>query len=122
VLVPSGTGEAPASWGYDHDGNLTADPANDTLAYNDAGQLISASAATGGGGTSAAESFTYAGAGQNQPLSDGSATSITYGLPDQYGQPAVDSYTAGGGTSCIIRDQQGARHDPRRQVLHVPHR
>jgi RHS repeat-associated protein len=96
-----------SGWGYDHDGNLTADPSNGTLAYNDASQLISASAATGGGDTSAAESFTYAGAGNNQPLSDGSATGITYGLADQYGQPWVDSYTTGGAASYVIRDQQG---------------
>jgi RHS repeat-associated protein len=96
-----------SGWTYDHDGNLTADPSNGTLAYNDAGQLISATAASGGGAGSAAETFTYAGGGQNQPLSDGSATSITYGLADPSGEPAVDSYTTGGGTSYVIRDPQG---------------
>jgi len=97
-----------SGFGYDHDGNLTADPANGTLAYNDAGQLISASAAAGGGGgAGASETFTYAGASQDEPLSDGSAANITYGLASQYGQPWVDSYTTGGATDYIIRDQQG---------------
>jgi RHS repeat-associated protein len=96
-----------SGYGYDKDGNLTADPSNGTLTYNDAGQLVSASAATGGGGSSASESFTYSGASQDQPLSDGSATNITYGLASQYGQPWVDSYTTGGATDYVIRDQQG---------------
>lgn len=96
-----------SGYAYDADGNLTTDPNNGTLAYNDAGQLISASAAAGGGGGSGSETFTYAGASQDQPLSDGSATNITYGLASQYGQPWVDSYTTGGATDYIIRDQQG---------------
>ena len=96
-----------SGYGYDHDGSLTADPHNGTLGYNDASQLASASAADGGGAGSAAETFSYAGSGQNQPLSDGSASGITYGMDDQYGQPRVDSYTAGGGVSYVIRDQQG---------------
>ena len=96
-----------SGYGYDHDGNQTADPKNGTLAGNDASQLISASAASGGGAGSAAETFTYSGAGQNQPLSDGSASGITYGQGDQYGQPRIDSYTTGGATIYIIRDQQG---------------
>jgi RHS repeat-associated protein len=96
-----------SGWGFDHDGNLTADPSNGVQAYSDASQLSTVSAAGGGGGGSAAETFTYAGANQDEPLSDGSATGITYGLADQYGQPWVDSYTTGGGTSYVIRDQQG---------------
>ena len=96
-----------SGWGYDHDGNLTADPRNGTLTYNDASQLVGASAANGGGAGPAAETFSYAGAGQNQPLSDGSATAITYGQADQYGQPRVDSYTTAGSTEYLIRDQQG---------------
>jgi RHS repeat-associated protein len=96
-----------SGYGYDHDGNLTSDPSNGTLTYNDAGQLVSASAAAGGGGGSGAETFTYAGASQDQPLSDGSAANITYGLASQAGQPWVDSYTTDGATDYIIRDQQG---------------
>jgi len=71
------------------------------------GWRLTASAAAGGGGGTAAETIAYAGAGQNQPLTDGSATGITYGLADQYGQPWVDSYTTAGTTDYIIRDQQG---------------
>ena len=92
---------------YDHDGGRSFDPGNGTLGYNDASQLTSASAADSGGGGSAPETFTYAGAGQSQPLSDGSATGITYGMNDQYGQPRVDSYTTAGAAVTILRDQQG---------------
>jgi RHS repeat-associated protein len=96
-----------SGYGYDGAGALTADPSNGTLTYNDAGQLASASAANGGGAGSGSETFTYAGATQTQPLSDGSATKITYGLADQYGQAWVDSYTTGGTANYVIRDQQG---------------
>jgi RHS repeat-associated protein len=96
-----------SGYGYDGAGDLTADPANGSLTYNDAGQLISASAASGGGAGSGAETFTYAGATQDEPLSDGSATAITYGLAGQEGVPAVDSYTTGGAANYVIRDQQG---------------
>jgi RHS repeat-associated protein len=96
-----------SGYGYDKDGSLTTDPSNGTLAYNDASQLTGASAAAGGGGGSAAETIAYAGPGQNQPLTDGSATAITYGQADQYGQPRVDSYTTAGATDYIIRDPQG---------------
>jgi RHS repeat-associated protein len=69
-------------------------------AYNDAGQMTSA-----GNGV---ENFTYAGASQDEVLSDGSATGITYGLPGQAGQPWVQSYTpAAGGTDYVLRDQNG---------------
>ena len=95
-----------SGYAYDGDGNLTTDPANGTLTYNDAGQLVAASAAGGGSG-SGSESISYAGASQDQPLSDGSATGITYGQAGQGGQPSVDSYSSGGGTNYIIRDQQG---------------
>jgi RHS repeat-associated protein len=96
-----------SGYAYDADGNLTTDPANGTLTYNDAGQLVAASAAAGGGSGSGSESLSYAGASQDQPLSDGSATGITYGQAGQDGQPSVDSYSSGGGTNYIIRDQQG---------------
>jgi RHS repeat-associated protein len=96
-----------SGFGYDGDGNLTTDPANGALTYNDAGQLISASNAAGGGSSGGSESFSYAGAGQDQLLSDGSATGITYGRAGQDGQPWIDSYTSGGAANYIIRDQQG---------------
>lgn len=96
-----------SGYGYDGAGNLTSDPSNGTLTYNDAGQLISASSAGGSGNGSGAESFSYAGATQDEPLSDGSATGITYGLAGQDGQPWAQSYTTGGGTDYIVRDQQG---------------
>jgi RHS repeat-associated protein len=96
-----------SGYGYDGAGNLISDPSNGTLTYNDAGQLISASNAGGSGNGGGSESFSYAGANQDEPLSDGSATSIVYGLAGQDGQPSVDSYSTGGGTDYIIRDQQG---------------
>jgi YD repeat-containing protein len=73
--------------GYDSDGNLTGGATAGTLAYNSANQMVAASAAAGGGGGSAAETIAYAGPGQNQPLTDESATAITYGQSDQHGQP-----------------------------------
>jgi hypothetical protein len=45
-------------------------------------------------GGNGSETLTYTGATQNQVLSDGSATDITYGLASQYGQPSVDSCAA----------------------------
>jgi RHS repeat-associated protein len=89
---------------YDGAGNLTATPGNGTSTYNDAEQWTGASNAGGNG----AESFTYAGSGQNEVLSDGSATGITYGLADQNSQPWIQSYTpAGSSTDYVIRDQRG---------------
>jgi hypothetical protein len=79
------------------------DTSNGTLAYTDASQLTVASAAAGGRAGSATETLIYAGVGENEPLADGSATGITHGLADQYGQPWVDSYTTGGGVTYIIR-------------------
>ena len=59
----------------------------------------------GGHGT---ENFSYAGPTQDQVLSDGSATGITYGLAGQDGQPWVQSYTpAGTAADYVIHDQQG---------------
>ena len=88
---------------YDGAGNLATTPSSgDTLTYNDAGQWTAATATTG------TENFTYAGSSQDQVLSDGSATGITYGLAGQYGQPWVQSYTpAGSSADYVIRDQQG---------------
>jgi RHS repeat-associated protein len=94
-------------YAYDGAGNLTSDPANGALAYNDAGQLTSASSAGGGGSGAGSETFSYADASQDEPLNDGSATDIVYGLPGQDGQPQADSYSIGGQTDYIIRDQQG---------------
>lgn len=89
---------------YDGAGNLTATPGNGTLTYNDAGQWTGASNASGNG----PESFSYAGAGQNEVLSDGSASGITYGLAGQDGEPWVQSYTpSGSATDYVLRDQQG---------------
>jgi RHS repeat-associated protein len=96
-----------SGFGYDGAGNLTTDPANGTLTYNDAGQLVSASDAAGGGPSGGSESFSYAGSSQDELLSDGSATGITYGLAGQDGQPWIDSYTSAGAANYIIRDQQG---------------
>jgi RHS repeat-associated protein len=70
------------------------------LSYNDAEQWTGASA-TG-------ETFTYAGAGQNQVLSDGSASGITYGITGQAGQAWIQSYTpTSSATDYVIHDQQG---------------
>lgn len=94
-----------SGYGYDGAGDMTSDNVNGTLAYNDAGQLVSASDADGvGKGT-----FTYAGTGQDQMLSDGTATGITYGLSAQGGQPWVQSYTPAVSTSpdYVLHDQQG---------------
>jgi RHS repeat-associated protein len=74
---------------------------------NAAGQLISASNPGGSGNGGGSESFAYAGATQDQPLSDGSATGIVYGLAGQDGQPWVQSYSIGGATDYVIRDQRG---------------
>jgi RHS repeat-associated protein len=85
---------------YDGAGNTATTPGNGTFTYNDAEQWTGASA-TG-------ETFTYAGAGMNQLLSDGSATGITYGLAGQDGQAWVQSYTpTGSATDYVIHDQQG---------------
>jgi len=87
-----------AGHAYDGAGNTTATPGAATLAYNDAGQM------TGAG----PESLAYAGTTQDQVLSDGSATAITYGLAAQDGQPSIDSYTPSAqATDYVIRDQQG---------------
>jgi RHS repeat-associated protein len=89
---------------YDGAGNLTVTPANGTLTYNDAEQFVGASNA----GSNGPESLTYAGAGQNEVLSDGSATGMTYGLADQNGQPWIQSYTpTGSAADYVIRDQRG---------------
>ncbi len=95
-----------SGYGYDGAGNLTSDPANGSLSYNDAGQLTSASNANGSG----AETLSYAGTGQDQVLSDGSAAGITYGLASQDGQPWVQSYTPAVSSSSaiyVLHDQQG---------------
>ena len=88
-----------SGYAYDGAGKLTADPASGTLAYNDAGQMTSASNAGGNG----PETFAYAGDTQDQVLSDGTATGITYGLNGQDGQPWIQSYSG----NYIIHDQQG---------------
>ena len=104
----SGNQVSTAGHSYDGAGNLTADPASGALSYTDAGQLASAGNA-GGNGT---ENFAYAGATQDQVLSDGTAAGITYGLAGQDGQPWAQSYTAhaaGGSTepAYVLHDQQG---------------
>ena len=90
---------------YDGGGNMTADNANGTLTYNDAGQMVAASNADGVG----TENFTYAGPGQDQLLSDGTATGITYGLSGQGGQAWIQSYTPtiSGTPNYVLHDQQG---------------
>jgi RHS repeat-associated protein len=97
---------------YDGAGNLTADPATGAISYNDAGQTTATATSSNGQG----ESFTYAGAGQDQVLSDGTADAITYGLSGQDGQPWIQSYTPFSNDSptgsakpvYILHDQQGA--------------
>jgi RHS repeat-associated protein len=61
--------------------------------------MTSASNAGGNG----PEAFAYAGDTQDQVLSDGTATGITYGLSGQDGQPWIQSYSG----NYIIHDQQG---------------
>jgi RHS repeat-associated protein len=92
-----------SGYAYDGAGNLTTAPGNGTLSYNDADQLTTVSNAGGNG----IENLAYAGAGQDQVLSDGTATGITYGLASQDGQPWVQSYTTGGTTDYVLHDQQG---------------
>ncbi len=100
----SGNQITSSGFTYDGAGNLTASSINGTQAYNDAGQMTSASNANGHG----TENFSYAGPTQDQVLSDGSATGITYGLAGQTGQPWVQSYTpAGTAADYVIHDQQG---------------
>jgi RHS repeat-associated protein len=90
---------------YDGAGNMSVSNINGSQTYNDAGQMTSVSDADGNG----TENFTYAGATQDQVLSDGSATGITYGLAGQDGQPWVQSYTPAASSSpvYVIHDQQG---------------
>jgi RHS repeat-associated protein len=87
-------------YGYDGSGNMTTVPAAGTpFAYNNASQWT---------GAENGETFTYAGTSQDQVLSDGSATGITYGLAGQDGQPWIASYTPNGAaTDYVVRDQQG---------------
>jgi RHS repeat-associated protein len=101
-ISTSGYGDG---YGYDGAGNLTSDPANGTLTYNDAGQLATAGNAGGHG----SETFTYTGDTQNQVLSDGAASGITYGLAGQDGQPWAESYTpaSSGSAVYVLHDQQG---------------
>jgi RHS repeat-associated protein len=94
-----------SGYSYGASGNLTADPANGTLTYNDAAQMISASNA----GSNGIENFAYAGADQDQVLSDGTATGITYGLAGPGGAPWVQSYTPALSAHpvYVLHDQQG---------------
>jgi RHS repeat-associated protein len=94
-----------AGYSYDADGSLTATPHTGAITYNDAEQ-------TTGTATSPStnpETFTYAGAGQDQVLSDGSTASTIYGLSGIGGKPWVQSYTPAnaGKAVYILHDQQG---------------
>ena len=93
-----------SGYAYDGAGNQTSDPNAGTLAYNDAGQMTSA---TSGSST---ELFSYADRTQAELLSDGSASAVTYGLAGQGGQPWVQDYTAAesGEKVNVLHDQQGS--------------
>src|SRR5450755_2103731 len=89
---------------------------SDSQAPGEPGQRVSASlsgqlTAVGNAGGNGTENFAYAGTGQDQVLSDGTAAGITYGLAGQDGQPEVQSCTAHAtGTSAptyVLHDQQG---------------
>lgn len=88
-------------YSYDAAGNLTASP-GETYTYNGAEQMTSA--ATNGVTTT----FTYAGASQDQLLTQattGQATvSYTYGQSAGTGVPEVDTETLGGNTSRVLHD------------------
>ena len=107
---------------YDGAGNMNVSSINGSQSYNDAGQMTSVGDANGNG----SENFTYAGDTQDEVLSDGSATGITYGLAAQDGQPWAQSYSPAASTSpvYVLHDQQGhpARLRPGRALLHVRHR
>jgi RHS repeat-associated protein len=85
---------------YDGAGNLTTDP-NGTYAYNGAEQMTSV---TKGGAT---YNYTYAGASQNEVLSqttpDGTYN-ITYGRTDTQGQPIIEQYKKDNATAYVEHD------------------
>jgi RHS repeat-associated protein len=91
-----------SSGGYTYDGagNLTTDP-NGTYAYNGAEQMTSV---TKGGAT---YNYTYAGASQNEVLSqttpDGTYN-ITYGRTDAQGQPIIEQYKKDNATAYVEHD------------------
>jgi RHS repeat-associated protein len=70
------------------------------MTYNAAGQMTQA---TKGSTTS---TYTYAGPGQVEMVKAGNAT-LVYGLPDQNGQPWIQSYSSGSSTAYIERDGNG---------------
>jgi RHS repeat-associated protein len=91
-----------SSGGYTYDGagNLTEDP-NGTYDYNGAEQMTSV---TKGGAT---YNYTYAGASQNEVLSqttpDGTYN-ITYGRTDAHGQPIIEQYKKDSATAYVEHD------------------
>lgn len=88
-------------YSYDAAGNLTASP-GETYTYNGAEQMTSAAA------NGVTTTFTYAGASQDQLLTQattGQATvSYTYGQSAGTGVPEVDTETLGGNTSRVLHD------------------
>ncbi|WP_349897793.1 RHS repeat domain-containing protein [Parafrigoribacterium soli] len=90
-------------YSYDGAGNLTADTTG-TNTYNGAEQMTSV---TRSGGT---YSYTYAGASQNEVLSETTPThgsvALVYGRPDQQGQPVVEQVILNGTATGYVE------HDP----------
>jgi hypothetical protein len=82
------------------DAGLSGSATATALTYNDAGQQTGASNAGGNG----PETLTYAGAGQNQVLSEGPASD--YVIRDQQGDPL--GYVSSGTTYAYATDDQGS--------------
>jgi RHS repeat-associated protein len=94
-----------SGYSYDGAGNLTTSPTR-TATFNAAGQQTSATV------SGVKTTYSYAGTGQNETLSQNIPNdrtySYTYGRPDQNGSPVIDSVTAAGvGTGYILSDPSG---------------
>lgn len=87
-------------YSYDGAGNLTAAPGA-TYTYNGAQQMTQA--VTGG----VTSTYTYAGAGQNQVLSEsysGRTYKITYGRTDSNGLPVIEGYNVNTNQAYLLSD------------------
>ncbi|TAM67838.1 MAG: hypothetical protein EPN48_12550 [Microbacteriaceae bacterium] len=87
-------------YSYDGAGNLTAAPGA-TYSYNGAQQMTQAVTGT------VTSTYTYAGASQNQVLSEaysGRTYQITYGRTDTNGQPVIEGYNVNGNQAYLFSD------------------
>lgn len=95
-----------AGYGYDTAGNRTTDPTAGTLTYNGAGQA--ASRAKSGATTT----YTYAGEGMNELVSQSTAGggdnyALTYGRDSSQGVPVLSTYSKNGVPNYITTDADG---------------